>query len=161
MSWAEVFKINRNMKKPLDKLNSELFYDLAKVINKGYGSYVTDEVVIIPEGSTVNSFWSNNNTVKVYIIPYTATGIGNSAFAKDANLNSVYIPEGIKTIGSYAFESCSKLKNIRLPSSIIQDGINANAFTNSSLEDIVVPWSEGTISGAPWGATNATIHYNS
>jgi len=27
--------------------------------------------------------------------------------------------------------------------------------------DIYVPWSEGEVAGSPWGATNATIHYNS
>lgn len=31
---------------------------------------------------------------------------------------------------------------------------------SSSITDIYVPWSEGEVSNAPWGATNATIHYN-
>ena len=30
----------------------------------------------------------------------------------------------------------------------------------SSCTDIYVPWSEGEVSGAPWGANNATVHYN-
>ena len=39
--------------------------------------------------------------------------------------------------------------------------IDTNAFRKaSSLADIYVPWSEGEVAGAPWGATNATIHYN-
>lgn len=29
------------------------------------------------------------------------------------------------------------------------------------LLDIYVPWAEGAVANAPWGATNATIHYNS
>lgn len=29
-----------------------------------------------------------------------------------------------------------------------------------NLTDIYVSWNEGDVSGAPWGATNATIHYN-
>ena len=28
------------------------------------------------------------------------------------------------------------------------------------LTDIYVPWSEGEVAGAPWGATSATIHYD-
>ena len=39
--------------------------------------------------------------------------------------------------------------------------INATAFESDTITDIYVPWSEGAVSGAPWGATNATIHYDS
>jgi hypothetical protein len=39
--------------------------------------------------------------------------------------------------------------------------INKNAFRDcNNLTDIYVPWSEGDVTNAPWGATNATIHYN-
>ena len=39
--------------------------------------------------------------------------------------------------------------------------INANAFPKwVGLTDIYVPWSEGEVANAPWGATNATIHYD-
>lgn len=37
----------------------------------------------------------------------------------------------------------------------------SNIFNNCpNLTDIYVCWSEGEIGNAPWGATNATIHYN-
>lgn len=40
--------------------------------------------------------------------------------------------------------------------------IDPTAFANcANLTDIFVPWAEGAVSGAPWGATGATIHYNS
>ena len=40
--------------------------------------------------------------------------------------------------------------------------IDPTAFANcASLTDVYVPWSEGAIANAPWGATGATIHYNS
>ena len=39
--------------------------------------------------------------------------------------------------------------------------IESNAFRRAdALTDIYVPWSEGEVANAPWGATNATIHYN-
>ena len=39
--------------------------------------------------------------------------------------------------------------------------IPKNAFMNcTALTDIYVPWSEGEVAHAPWGATNATINYN-
>lgn len=37
-----------------------------------------------------------------------------------------------------------------------------NSFQQcNGLLDIYVPWAEGAVANAPWGATNATIHYNS
>lgn len=39
--------------------------------------------------------------------------------------------------------------------------IGGNAFLNcTGLATINVPWAEGEVSGAPWGATKATINYN-
>ena len=33
-------------------------------------------------------------------------------------------------------------------------------FGCTNLTTINVPWAEGAVAGAPWGATNATINYN-
>ena len=63
--------------------------------------------------------------------------IKGRAFSNCSKLTKVTMPRSVKTIGSTAFASCSK------------------------LTDIYVPWSEGEVAGAPWGATNATVHYNS
>ena len=39
--------------------------------------------------------------------------------------------------------------------------INFNAFSGcSSLATIYVPWSEGEVASAPWGANGATIIYD-
>lgn len=41
------------------------------------------------------------------------------------------------------------------------DSISPTAFVNcTGTITIKVPWSEGAIPGAPWGATGATIQYN-
>ena len=43
------------------------------------------------------------------------------------------------------------------------NSFTSNTFNNcTNITDIYVPWAEGTNVGgdAPWGATNATIHYN-
>jgi hypothetical protein len=37
---------------------------------------------------------------------------------------------------------------------------NAAFYNCTNLEDIYLPNAQNTYSGAPWGATNATIHYN-
>jgi hypothetical protein len=158
MSWAQTLKINSNMKKPLDKLNFELFYELAKVSNGGYGTS-TSSVFIVPEyKEVINSVEYSNYSAKVIIIPTSVKRINTSAFASCVNLESINIPDSVTVINQRAFEGCTSLKSVRLPSSITYMG---GSIFPTNVEHIFVPWAEGQISGAPWGATNATIHYNS
>lgn len=85
--------------------------------------------------------------------------IENSAFAHCTNLALTELPSGITSIGSLAFIYCTKLTSIRFlgtPTSI--DDSAFLACTN--LTSIKVPWSEGAVKNAPWGADNATIEYD-
>ena len=116
-------------------------------------------------------------------IPDSVTTIGTYAFAYCSGLTTINIPNSVTTIGDSAFDSCSGLTTISIPDSVIR--INSYAFaycTNlnsvifkikpsytmykntfqgcTNLTDIKVPWSEGAVPNAPWGATNATITYN-
>jgi hypothetical protein len=71
----------------------------------------------------------------------------------------VEIGEGIKTIGSRAFFLCESLEGVDIYGH--PDNIAGDAFMYCvNLVDINVPWSEGEVDGAPWGATNATIYYD-
>lgn len=159
MSWAEVKKINSNIKKPLDKMNYELFYNLALIQNGGYGTS-TSEVFILPEGkNAVGDAEYVSGQMRIIVLPQTIRSIGTRAFDQCTNLERIVIPEGVETISGFAFRACTNLKSIRLPSTITT--LNSLAFQGDNLlEDIFVTWSEGEIEGAPWGATNATIHYN-
>lgn len=69
------------------------------------------------------------------------------------------IPAGVTYIGTACMQSCSKLTELTFlgtPTSIA-----ANAFGGSNnLTTINVPWAEGEVANAPWGATYATINYN-
>lgn len=67
---------------------------------------------------------------------------------------------GIGGIATYAFWDCKKLKRVRITGNITYIGGSAPFGNCPNLTDIYVTWAEGAISGAPWGATNATIHYN-
>jgi hypothetical protein len=85
--------------------------------------------------------------------------INDSAFEGTGITNVVL--NDVTFIGSSVF-SYSALNSITIkisnPSSI---SIYSSAFSyTDQLTDIYVSWSEGEVSGAPWGATNATIHYN-
>lgn len=77
----------------------------------------------------------------------------------DGSISTITIPNNITNIKDYAFYGCSNLTTISIPNNITSIGVNA--FGNcSNLTSIVVDQYSGVISGAPWGATNATITYN-
>lgn len=97
-------------------------------------------------------------------------------------LESVTFPEGITEIGSYVFQRCTALVITGIPDSVAAIGTRAfygcnglpsvtfrgtpltiasDAFSGCSrLLTLNVPWAEGEVAGAPWGATKATINYN-
>ena len=115
-------------------------------------------------------------------LPSGITSIGDYAFQSCSSLALTSLPSGITSIGSSAFNSCSSLALTSFPSGITS--IGSNAFGNcrslasltfegtptsisssafyrcTNITTINVPWSEGAVANAPWGATNATINYN-
>ena len=92
-------------------------------------------------------------------LPSDLTSIGNYAFYGCNNLALTSLPDGLTSIGGNAFRGCTKLTELTFkgkPSSI-----SSSAFDNcTNLLTINVPWAEGEVANAPWGATNATINYN-
>ena len=71
------------------------------------------------------------------------------------------IPAKVKSVSLEAFGGVG-LKKIRFLGT--PDNIDNQAFSNSTITDIYVPWASdftnGMTANAPWGATNAQIHYN-
>lgn len=115
-------------------------------------------------------------------LPNTTKTIGYYAFHNCTSLALTSLPSGLSAIHGNAFEGCTSLAITSLPSeltfiqnagfkgctnltSIVFGGtplyVETDAFLDcTNLTDIKVPWAEGAVAGAPWGATNATITYN-
>ena len=92
-------------------------------------------------------------------LPAGVTSIGNDTFINCTNLALTSLPEGLTSIGNGAFAGCTSLTSITFKGT--PTTIAANAFNScTNLTDIKVPWAEGAVANAPWGATNATITYN-
>jgi hypothetical protein len=73
-------------------------------------------------------------------------------------LENPIIPNNVSKIESYVFSGC-KFTNVRIGNGITS--INKTAFSScDALTDIYIDKPENSVSGAPWGATNATIHWN-
>ncbi len=65
-----------------------------------------DSNIIIP-----NNFYVNG-------VVYPITKIQDNAFSNKTNIESVFIPEGIKNIGYGAFYGCSNLNEVNIPSTV-------------------------------------------
>ena len=92
-------------------------------------------------------------------LPSGLTSIGDEAFADCTNLALTSLPSGLTSIGVKAFQGCTGLTSITFTGK--PTTIGSTAFEGCiNLTTINVPWAEGEVANAPWGATIATINYN-
>lgn len=104
----------------------------------------------------VSSFGVNSNFINDFpVIESTALySFSGTGFV------DIIIPASYKgATRNYSFAGCTKLERVRFlgtPTTLM----NGAFGVNNKLTDIYVPWSEGEVANAPWGATRATIHYN-
>lgn len=108
--------------------------ELESAVSAGAGESTKDGAVFgytVEDGKlTVTSY---TGTDAELVIPekidgYAVSAIGDRAFADNARLVSVSVPEGVESLGWFAFSGCVALKNISLPSSV--QAISYGAFQN-------------------------------
>ena len=118
-----------------------------------YYTYGGGKVINAQGGTTINGFvFSENDGTPVLaayigeesevILPEEFNGmnyvIGDYAFFRCFNVESVIIPNSVTNIGNYAFRECSKLENIQLGNNV--KNIGEQAFYNcSKLTEITIP----------------------
>lgn len=138
---------------------------------------------LIENGITGISTACFNNCVLIDSIelPNSVVELGESAFAGCSSLKSITLSINIKKIPNSCFSgtgfetfsipnesgveeiqddifyNCSSLKNIYIGKNV--KTINSKAFRNVDSPIIKISQEENSISGAPWGATNATIEW--
>lgn len=144
----------------------------------------TIKSITIPEGVTSlsESLFQESTSLQRVVLPDSLETILKNAFLMCTALTDVDLGNGVKSLGYMCFYGAD-LRKLTIPASvestdmnwcgnnynlsavrILSNNISLNpaSFTNcNALTDIYVPWAEGAVDGAPWGATNATIHYNS
>ena len=135
--------------------------DLTKIGNHAFYYYDKQNFSSLPSGITTignYAFYSCTN-LALTSLPAGVTSIGSSAFDSCTNLALTSLPAGLTSIGGAAFKKCNEMTELTFngkPTSIV--GTAFQYCTN--LLTINVPWAEGEVANAPWGATNATINYN-
>lgn len=140
------------------------------------GNYVNDDLTEIGEYAFAfcKQLTSANFT--------KATKIGSNAFYNCTSLESLSLPE-VKEVDSYAlgsvplkyislpkvevlgndtdfygvFSFSNNIKTINIPSTI--KSIGKNSFNYTSITTINIDKPANSISGAPWGATGATVNW--
>lgn len=157
----------------LTSIGSEAFSDCSKLAE-----------ITLPMGVTIvmSYTFSSCNSLSKVNLPETVTSIESSAFQNCIMLNALILPAQLKKIGGQAFSGCAFTQmefpetltslggylfmNSGTLASVTFKGVPTNIATNAFGSiftkgfTINVPWAEGEVSGAPWGATNATINYN-
>ena len=148
--------------------------------------YNCNRLVRISLPSSITSISSSAfygcNKLPLTSLPSGITSIGHTAFRNCKSLALTSLPSGITIIRPNTFYGCSSLALTSLPSGITSidydafhsctsltsitfegtpENISSSAFQGcTNLKTINVPWSEGAVTNAPWGATNATINYD-
>lgn len=154
-----------------------------QVIGDAAFQYAKLSDVSLPSGITnIGSNAFGSTSVSFSSLPSGVTRIGSYAFSGCNNITSMILPSSLQTLEIATFNACKNLISVVIPASVIN--IKDRVFSNcsklnlvtfngiptsiavstfqscSNLTTINVPWAEGAVANAPWGATNATIHYN-
>lgn len=108
----------------------------------------------------------NNNAfvlcscARITELPSTIESIGSYAFSEGV-YGDICFGSHLKSLGEYAFSYCSGITSLRFETPEDLPMITSTAFEGcGGILRIDVPWNEGDVPGAPWGAINATINYN-
>lgn len=107
-------------------------------------SYTYDDAT---EGLIITGYSGTDTDVVIpaEIAGAPVTAIGTAVFSDFTALESVELPDTVKTIGHRAFQNCKELDTVTIPSSVTSIGINS--FNGcASLKSISIPESVTSIS---------------
>ena len=98
--------------------------------------------------------------ISISSFPRTLTSLNTSNnFQSCIGITTLEFHDGFVSIASNNFSGCTGLTTVTFRGT--PNSMDTGAFYNcKNLTTINVPWAEGEVANAPWGATNATINYN-
>lgn len=170
------------MSSAIDSIPAGLEEEYKKLVEGGATSItLPDNITKIKPYAFYSYDSSGGGPLQNVNMPNTVTEIGKGAFQGDTHLALTSLPSGLTSIAQDAFYQCTSLAITSFPSGLLgigsmafrqcnaltsltflgtPNGIASSAFYScANITTIRVPWASGAVSGAPWGATNATITY--
>jgi hypothetical protein len=176
--------INTNTNRLIQGLNTGRIPETVKSLGNYCFANTTISKTIIPEGIEVipnNAFSRCEHLVDV-TLPSTIKSLDATCFAWCKSLSNINLPEGLTKLMTYifaetalvdvvipstvteinemAFGNIKTLKTVTFKKSAGLPAIHVGAFSSTNGVTFNVPWAEGEVANAPWGALNALINYN-
>ena len=119
------------------------------------------DVILNPSWVTLESYSFQRCVSLKNINLENITTFNRNSMEETMALEQVIFSANLLAINQRAFYRSGITSAIFLNATDNLPTIANDAFHQASqLKDIYVPWAEGEVANAPWGATNATIHYN-
>ncbi len=112
-------------------------------VDEGNPNFSSDEHGALFDKAKTRLIKAPQTLADEYIIPQTVTQIDAAALRDCAELRSLVLPEGLKSIGDNAFAYCERLSDIAFPDSIIRIGsatMEGTAYCNNQNN-----WSDGLL----------------
>ena len=112
---------------------------------------VINQNIYTDNGTTLVAVTSAQSNI---VIPEGVVKLGKDSLRGNTlGITSVSLPTSLKEIGDFAFEDLSAIKRVVIPSGVTK--IGRYAFDSTpNLSEIIINKPEGSIQGAPWGATH-------
>jgi hypothetical protein len=143
--WSETASVNTNA--PWGAANAIINYDMITELNDNITEIEQEE-------------YSNRTDMGIALSPSSLETIGHYAFGNCPYIKFRTIPKSVKSIGNMIFSGCPLITKITFEGTPEEIGVSALYNGPNGITIINVPWSEGEVANAPWGAMNATINYN-
>lgn len=135
-------------------------YNNATNVDSVFSSCRVIEKIELPkyEGVIRNNWFDYCYSLKEVILPKVKGFTGSNNFRQCYALEKLYAPKCTQWAANN-FTSCDSLKRLCLY--VKPTTITATSFNGPALEDIYVPWAQGEVANAPWGApAGCRVHYN-
>jgi hypothetical protein len=157
---ADARSLDKQKTANVDRMLQNTFSNYNLNPNGGYFAFL--EEVYLPEiAKALYNTFSNCSKLKTIHGNLSNITSLDSTFMNCINLDINAVIErmpNLKTIGNKSFAGCTQATEITLPATI--KSIHTGAFNGcTNLKKINCLFAEGSVTGAPWGATNADVVY--
>ncbi len=115
-----------------------------------YREELTDLTIDAPVQAIGPGAFRGAQDLRRVVLPAGVQVIGQSAFEGCPNLEEVVLPDGLLEIQTAAFSGCSQLKRCNLPDSLRV--LAPFAFTDTVLEEVIIPPALDMENGWSWGS---------